>query len=110
MANADIQLIQFLIIMALMILSFVLEIVSMEVTALGAIGLLLVFDIITIDDAISGFDVDSEIKLYDALGDIAVGRTVIIVSNRLWHLRLCNKIFVVLLSSYTTQHVCNTFA
>ena len=55
MANADIQLIQFLIIMALMILSFVLEIVSMEVTALGAIGLLLVFDIITIDDAISGF-------------------------------------------------------
>ena len=50
--------------------------------------------ILILDDAISGFDVDSEIKLYDALGDIAVGRTVIIVSNRLWHLRLCNKIFV----------------
>jgi len=50
--------------------------------------------ILILDDAISGFDVDSEIKLYDALADIAVGRTVIIVSNRLWHLRLCNKIFV----------------
>ena len=50
--------------------------------------------ILILDDAFTGFDVDSEIKLYDALGDIAVGRTVIIVSNRLWHLRLCNKIFV----------------
>ena len=40
------------------------------------------------------FDIDSEIKLYDALPDIALGRTVIIVSNRLYHLRLCNKIFV----------------
>ena len=50
--------------------------------------------ILIFDDAISGFDVDSEIKLYDALEDIAVGRTVIIVSSRLWHLRLCNKIFV----------------
>tara|TARA_B100000989_G_scaffold293481_1_gene270957 strand:+ start:561 stop:2720 length:2160 start_codon:yes stop_codon:yes gene_type:complete len=50
--------------------------------------------ILILDDAISGFDVDSEIKLYDALDDISVGRTVIIVSNRLWHLRLCNKIFV----------------
>jgi len=50
--------------------------------------------ILILDDAISGFDVDSEIKLYDALPDIALGRTVIIVSNRLYHLRLCNKIFV----------------
>ncbi len=50
--------------------------------------------ILILDDAISGFDVDSEIKLYDALSDIAVGRTVIIISNRLWHLRLCNKILV----------------
>jgi len=50
--------------------------------------------ILIFDDAISGFDVDSEIKLYDALEDISVGRTVIIVSSRLWHLRLCNKIFV----------------
>ena len=47
-----------------------------------------------LDDAISGFDIDSEIKLYDALPDISLGRTVIIVSNRLYHLRLCNKIFV----------------
>ena len=50
--------------------------------------------ILIFDDAISGFDVDSEIKLYDSLTDISVGRTVIIVSSRLWHLRLCNKIFV----------------
>jgi len=50
--------------------------------------------VIILDDAITGFDVDSEIKLYDALSDIALGRTVVIVSNRLWHLRICNKIFV----------------
>lgn len=50
--------------------------------------------VIILDDAITGFDVDSEIKLYDALSDIALGRTIIIVSNRLWHLRICNKIFV----------------
>jgi ATP-binding cassette subfamily B protein len=50
--------------------------------------------ILILDDAISGFDIDSEIKLYDALPDIALGRTVIIVSNRLYHLRLCNKIFI----------------
>ena len=51
----DTQLIQFLIIISIMIFSFVFEIVSMEVTALGTIGLLLVFNIITIDEAISGF-------------------------------------------------------
>ena len=50
--------------------------------------------ILILDDAFTGFDVDSEIKLYDALSDIALGRTIIIVSNRVWHLRLCNKIFV----------------
>jgi ATP-binding cassette subfamily B protein len=50
--------------------------------------------ILILDDAFTGFDVDSEIKLYDALADIALGRTIIIVSNRIWHLRLCNKIFV----------------
>ena len=51
----DVQLIQFLLILSIMIISFTLEVVSMEVTALGALGLLLVFNIITIDDAISGF-------------------------------------------------------
>ena len=50
--------------------------------------------ILILDDAFTGFDVDSEIKLYDALSDIALGRTIIIVSNRVWHLRLCNRIFV----------------
>ena len=59
--------------------------------------------ILILDDAISGFDVDSEIKLYDALDDISVGRTVIIVSNRLWHLRLCNKIFVLENGSITQE-------
>ena len=51
--------------------------------------------VLIFDDAMSGFDVDSEIRLYDSLPDIAVGRTVIIVSSRLWHLRLCNKVFVI---------------
>lgn len=51
--------------------------------------------VLIFDDAMSGFDVDSEIKLYDSLSDIAVGRTVIIVSSRLWHLKLCNKVFVI---------------
>jgi len=55
MLSNDIQLIQFLIIIAVMIISFIFEIVSMEVTALGTLGLLLVFNIITIDEAISGF-------------------------------------------------------
>ena len=32
--------------------------------------------ILILDDAMSGFDVDSEIKLYDGLPDIALGRTV----------------------------------
>ena len=48
-------LITFLIIIGLMIISFTFEIVPMEVTALGTLGLLLVFNIITIDEAISGF-------------------------------------------------------
>ena len=51
--------------------------------------------VLIFDDAISGFDVDSEIKLYDALTDISVGRTVLIASSRVWHLKLCNKIFVI---------------
>ena len=49
------ELIQFLIIVGLMIISFSFEIVPMEVTALGALGLLLVFDIITIEESIAGF-------------------------------------------------------
>ena len=55
MLENNIELIQFLIIISLMMISFIFEIVSMEVTALGTLGLLLVFNIITIDDAISGF-------------------------------------------------------
>ena len=49
------DLIQFLIIISLMIISFTFEIVPMEVTALGAVGLLLVFNIISVDEAIAGF-------------------------------------------------------
>ena len=55
MFELDSQLLQFMIIIALMIISFVFEIVPMEVTALGTVGLLLVFNIITIDEAIAGF-------------------------------------------------------
>jgi len=49
------ELIQFLIILSLMIISFTFEIVPMEVTALGAIGLLIIFNIITVEEAIAGF-------------------------------------------------------
>ena len=55
MYNLDIEFIQFLIIILIMIVSFVFEIVAMEVTALGAIGLLLLFNIISLEEAISGF-------------------------------------------------------
>ena len=49
------ELLQFLIIVSVMIIFFLFEIVPMEVTALGAIGLLLIFNIITIEEAIAGF-------------------------------------------------------
>ena len=55
MYNLDVQFLQFLIIVTLMIIAFVFEIVPMEVTALGTIGLLLLFNIISIEEAISGF-------------------------------------------------------
>ncbi len=50
--------------------------------------------ILILDDAFSGFDVESEIHLFETLPDIGVGRTILMISNRLWHLQLCNKIFV----------------
>ncbi len=50
--------------------------------------------ILILDDAFSGFDVESEIHLFETLADISVGRTIIVISNRLWHLQLSNKIFV----------------
>ena len=55
MFELDSQLLQFMIIITIMIISFVFEIVPMEVTALGTVGLLLVFNIVTIDEAIAGF-------------------------------------------------------
>ena len=45
----------FLIILSLMVLSFILEILPMEVTALATIGLLWLCNILTIEEAISGF-------------------------------------------------------
>ena len=51
--------------------------------------------ILILDDAFSGFDVDSEVHLLETLSDIAVGRTILLISNRLWHLQLANKIFVI---------------
>ena len=55
MLNIDAQILQFSLIILLMMISFIFEIVPMEVTALGTIGLLLLFNIITIDEAVSGF-------------------------------------------------------
>ena len=55
MYNVDVQVIQFSLIILLMMISFIFELVPMEVTALGTIGLLLIFNIISIDEAISGF-------------------------------------------------------
>ena len=55
MNGIEIELIQFLIIISIMIVSFTFEIVPMEVTALGAIGLLVVFNLLTIEEAIAGF-------------------------------------------------------
>ena len=49
------ELLKFVIIISIMIISFVFEIVPMEITAMGAIGLLLIFNIITIEEAIAGF-------------------------------------------------------
>ena len=53
--NIDIQVLGLLFIILLMVIFFVLELFPMEVTALGTIGLLLLFNIITIDEAVSGF-------------------------------------------------------
>jgi len=55
MIGIETELIQFLIIVSIMIISFTFELVPMEVTALGAIGLLIVFNIITIEESIAGF-------------------------------------------------------
>ena len=48
MLELDPKLLQFLIIISLMIISFIFEIVPMEVTALGTVGLLLICNIIII--------------------------------------------------------------
>ncbi len=51
--------------------------------------------ILILDDAFTGFDVESEIHLLDTLKDISVGRTILLIATRLWHLQLANKVFVV---------------
>ena len=55
MIGLEPELIQFLIIISIMIISFTFELVPMEVTALGALGLFIIFNIITIEEAIAGF-------------------------------------------------------
>ncbi len=79
------ELIQFLIIVSIMIISFMLEIVAMEVTALGAIVLLLVFNIITIYEALSGF-------IYKAV--------ITIVAIFIFSRSLVNTVFLVFFSYY----------
>ena len=61
--NLDVQFVQFLIIISVMIIAFVFELLPMEVTAFGTVGLLLLFDIISIDNAISGFSNKAVIAL-----------------------------------------------
>ena len=55
MMNLDIQFVQFALIVFIMVIAFIFEVAAMEVVAFGAVGLLLLFDIINIDEAISGF-------------------------------------------------------
>ena len=50
MIGLEPELIQFLIIISIMIISFTFELVPMEVTALGALGLFIIFNIITIEE------------------------------------------------------------
>ena len=45
----------FLLILLLMVFSFILELLPMEVTALATLGLLWFFNILTIEESISGF-------------------------------------------------------
>ena len=53
--SQDIQIIALLAILLMMIVFFVLELLPMEVTALTTIGMLWLFKIINIEEAISGF-------------------------------------------------------
>ena len=53
--NIDIQIIQFIVIISFMVLFFVLEIIPMEVTALATLGAFWLLEILTIEEAISGF-------------------------------------------------------
>ena len=53
--NIDIQIIEFIVIVSLMVLFFVLEIIPMEVTALATLGAFWLLEILTIEEAISGF-------------------------------------------------------
>jgi len=53
--NADIQVVQLMIVLLFMVIFFIFEILPMEVTALATIGMLWFLGIITIEEAISGF-------------------------------------------------------
>ena len=47
----------FLLILLLMVFSFILELLPMEVTALATLGLLWFFNILTIEESISGLEI-----------------------------------------------------
>ena len=53
--NIDVDIIQFIIIVSFMVVFFVLEIIPMEVTALATLGAFWLLNILTIEEAISGF-------------------------------------------------------
>ena len=52
-----------LFIISFAIVFFILEILPLEVTALGSVGLLLLFDVITVENAISGFSNNAVITI-----------------------------------------------
>ena len=52
-----------LFIISFAIVFFILEILPLEVTALGSVGLLLLFDVITVESAISGFSNNAVITI-----------------------------------------------
>ena len=59
-----------------MIIAFVFEIVPMEVTALGTLGLFLVFSIISVEEAIAGFSNKADAEGPTAGFDPVIGKVM----------------------------------
>ena len=74
MESLDIQLIQFSLIILVMMISFIFEIVPMEVTALCTLGLLLVFNIITVEVHISDINDRQEFRKISVISPVCIGQ------------------------------------